>query len=224
MLFSLRKRNLLAVEHMGLKFANPVGMNLMADTALKRPCTRLKGGFITLTPPKDNTLEWISSLQEIRKKTRLAVNLKTDILRCFALVYDFADFIIIDPDSDNGISSPDIADTAQLLDEIVNLRLCYESYTPVFLRLSPEDTPDEIHPLVACARLSGLDGIVAPDLRKTRLTLEECQSRMPVIAVAHTPEEAMEELNSGAILVETRMRPLALSKLLQTIQKQMPTQ
>lgn len=223
MLFSLRKRNLPVIEHIGLKFANPVGVNLAGEAAQKRHCTRMKTGFLTLTPPKENILEWIGSLQKYRESSLLAFNLKNDILRSFALVYDFADFIIIDPDSDNGISSPDISDTAQLLDEIVNLRLCYVHYTPVFLRLSPEDTPDEIHPLVSCARLSGLDGIVAPDLRKVRLTLEECQSRMPVIGVAQNAEEALEELHSGAILVETQMKPLGISKLLKTLEKQTPT-
>lgn len=160
------------------------------------------------------------NLQDFRKDTLLAVNLNADIIRCFSLVYDFADFIIIDPDTDNGISSPDISDTTELLDEIVNLRLCYERYNPIFLRLSHADTPEEIPQLVSCARLSGLDGLVAPTPQKVRMSLEECQGRMPVIGVAQTPEEAMEELLAGASLIETSMRPLALARLLKLLEKQ----
>ena len=115
---------------------------------------------------------------------------------------------------------PDISDTTELLDEIVNLRLCYERYNPIFLRLSHADTPEEIPQLVSCARLSGLDGLVAPTPQKVRMSLEECQGRMPVIGVAQTPEEAMEELLAGASLIETSMRPLALARLLKLLEKQ----
>lgn len=218
--FFKKKQNSLAVEMLGLHFANPVGLMLPPDTPIKCPRMLQKAGFTCLTPPKDNVLEWVSNLQEIRKKTVLAVNLKTDIVRSFSLVYDFADLIVIDPDSDNGISSPDIADTAQLLDELVSLRLCYEHHTPIFLRLSHEDTPDEIHPLVSCARLSGLDGIVAPTPEKVRLTALECQSRMPIIGIVENPEDALAELQAGATLVQTHMRPHALNRILKAIENQ----
>jgi len=52
------------------------------------------------------------------------------------------------------------------------------------------------------------------------MSLEECQGRMPVIGVAQTPEEAMEELLAGASLIETSMRPLALARLLKLLEKQ----
>lgn len=218
--FAKKKQNSLAVEMLGLHFANPVGLMIPPDTPIKCPRTLQKAGFTCLTPPEDRVLEWVSNLQEFRKKTILAINLKTDIVRSFSLVYDFADLIVIDPDSDNGISSPDIADTAQLLDELVSLRLCYEHYTPIFLRLSHEDTPDEIHPLVSCARLSGLDGIVAPTAEKVKLTALECQSRLPIIGIAETPEDAVAELQAGAMLVQTNLRPLALKKILKAIENQ----
>jgi len=207
--FRKKDKNALLREVAGLKFVNPLGISY--------PYLRLKAGFMALTPDSDNILEWIASVSEYSKDTVLGVNLHTDILRSFSLVYDFAQFIIIDPDSDNGIDSPDIADIAQLLDEIVNLRLCYEGYTPVFLRISKEDTPDEIHPLCACARLSGLDGIVAPDPLKVKLVMEECQGRVPVMGVANTEEEALAELSAGATLVLTTLRPIPFSKLLKKL-------
>lgn len=207
--FRKKDKASLSREVAGLKFANPLGIDY--------PCQRLNTGFIALTPDSDNMLDWIAKVEDYRKGTVLGVNLQTDILRSFALVYDFANFIIIDPDSDNGIGSPDISDIAQLLDEIVNLRFCYEGYTPVFLRISKEDTPDEIHPLCACARLSGLDGIVAPDPLKVKLVMEECQGRVPVIGVANTEEEALAELSAGATLVLTTLRPIPFAKLLKKL-------
>lgn len=207
--FRKKDKASLVREVAGLKFTNPLGIDY--------PCQRLDAGFIALTPDSNNMLDWIAKMEEYGKNTVLGVNLHTDILRSFSLVYDFANFIIIDPDSDNGIDSPDISDIAQLLDEIVNLRFCYEGYTPVFLRISKEDTPDEIHPLCACARLSGLDGIVAPDPLKVKLVMVECQGRVPVIGVANTEDEALAELSAGASLVLTSLRPIPFAKLLKRI-------
>ena len=219
----LRKKhkNTTEIELFGLHFANPLGIVMEVEALSGRFFRRFPAGFLSLTPPKEHILEWIHRLQEIRNKTVVAINIKEDILRTFSLVYDFADFIIIDPDNDNGIDSPDIADIAQLLDEIVNLRLCYEHYTPILLRISREDTPDEIRPLCACARLSGLDGIVAPDAKKVQLTLAECDHRLPVLGVAQTQEEVLASLAAGACLVETRsFRPRAFEKLQQSIENQ----
>lgn len=220
MFFSRRIKNSLDVELAGLKFSNPVGVIGSIANPKKPFRSCYKAGFVVLTPPGDAVLEWISNLQEFRKTAKLAVNLSSDIVHTFSLIYDFADFIIIDPDTDSGLNSPDLSDITFLLDEIVSLRLCYEQYTPIFLRLSRGDTPDEIAPLLSCARLSGLDGIVAPTPLKVRQVMEECQGRMPVIGIARTAEEGMEELQAGATLIETDFRPLGLIKMLKRIENQ----
>ena len=218
-----RNKKSLALELLGLKFSNPVGVFRPADYPKKCPRRYLKAGFLTLEPPKKEILEWISQLQKLREKTLLAVNLSEDILHTFSLVYDFADFIIIDPCEEKGIQSREVADISSLLDEIVSLRLCYEAYTPIFLRLSQDDSPEEIHSLVSCARLSGLDGLIAPNVGKLRLAMQECQFRMPVIGMARSPEEAIEELQAGAPITETQMGPLALARLIKYLKKDNPT-
>ena len=126
------------IEVAGLIFQNPVGMPY---TIKKRRfslfCRAPKAGFLTLTPPKEQVLAWIRGLEgEKFGESLIAVNISRDIVRNFSLVYDFPAFIILDPDSDNGIGATDISDTQVLLDEIVSLRLCYERFTPIFLRLS----------------------------------------------------------------------------------------
>lgn len=221
-MFFARNKKSLALELLGLHFSNPVGIFRPADSPKKCPRRFLKAGFLTLEPPQNGILEWISQLQAIREKTLLAVNLSTDILHSFSLVYDFADILIIDPCGEKGLQSRDVADISSLLDEIVNLRLCYEAYTPVFLRLLGDDSPQEIHSLVSCARLAGLDGLVAPGEAKVRLAMEECQHRMPVIGMATSPEEAILELQAGALLTETQMRPLAMAKLIKYLKNTTP--
>ena len=215
----MRKKKSLALEVAGLNFANPVGLIQGAEGLKKCPLWAPKAGFIVATPPTENLIDWITKLQEFTRQGVIAVNLRTDIVRSFSLLYDFAHFIIIDPDSNNGIRSADISDITELIDEIVSLRLCYERYTPIFLRLSHAETPDELHPLCSYARLSGLDGLVAPDPERVRMTLQECQHRVPVIGVAHNAETALQELKDGASLVQTELSSLALKKLLKTLEK-----
>ena len=165
-LFGKRHKRSLEKEVCNLHFRNPVGVQYVSGNLLLAGKHCALSGFVTLNPPKENVLQWITGLQQFRRKTVLAVNISSDIFRTFSLVYDFADFIIIDPDSDNGIDSPDVGDTAQLLEQIVSQRLCYEHYTPVFLRLSHGTTPAELHPLLGCCQLYGIDGAVVHGSRK----------------------------------------------------------
>ncbi len=215
-----KRQNVLGKEVTGLQFRNPAGIFYPDGSLPIMGKNRILAGFITLNPPKENVLEWIMALQEYREKTVLAVNISTDIFRTFSLVYDFADFIIIDPDSDNGIDSPDVGDTALLLEQIVSQRLCYERYTPIYLRLSHGTTPDELHPLLSCCQLMGIDGAVVHGARKMVQAIEETKGRLPILGVSDKPEEAQELLRSGASLVETTLRPLPFAKLLKTLENQ----
>lgn len=207
-LFGSHKKKPLDCVFAGVRLRNPVGVSDKSST---------KAGFLTLTPPKEHVLDWIVGLQEYRRKTVLAINVSSDLARSFSLVYDFSDIIIIDPDGDNGIDSTDISDTSVLLDEVVNLRLCYEHYTPIVLRLSHGHTQDEISALLDHCRLSGIDAIAAPDARKVQMIVEQTQGRFPVIGCAATPEEALACFKAGATLVETSLGPCALAKLLNSL-------
>lgn len=217
-LFGSHKKKALDTSVAGLSFKNPVGVRQSPSIRQLRECRTFGAGFVTLSPPDENVLNWILGLQEYRKKTILAVNVSSDLTRSFSLVYDFTDLIIIDPDADRGIDSADLSDTTILLDEVVNLRLCYEHYTPIALRLSHGHTPDEIHTLLAHCRLSGIDAVVVP-ARKVGMVLEETQHRYPVIGAADSVEEALECLQAGASLVETTLHPFALNKLLKTLSR-----
>lgn len=206
------------VELWGMHLRNRVGLRPAGGRFLpKHVPARL--GFLTLEAPSENILSWIPLLPQYREKTILAVNIRTDIAHAFSLLYDFADLLIIDPDSDQGINSPDISDITQLLDEITGLRLCYERYTPILLRLSHAVTPEEVAPLLASSRIMGIDGIVAPGTAKVRQIQEESQGRVPVVGAATSVEEAREMLQAGALLTETTVRgPIQLAKILQSCQ------
>lgn len=101
----------------------------------------------------------------------------------------------------------------------MNLRLCYEHYTPIALRLSHGHTPEEISALLNHCRLSGIDAVVVPGAKKVGTILEATQHRYPIIGAVDTPEEALECLQMGASLVETNLRPFAFTKLLKSLSR-----
>ena len=217
-MFGKNKKEL-ETEVSGLVFQNPLGVPY---TLKKRRCKCFhpapKAGFLLLTPPKDNILTWIKALQtELPDHPVLAVDVSYDIIRSFSLVYDFAD-LIVNPDSDNGIGATDMADTVALLDEIVSLRLCYEHYTPIFLRLSHGITPDELHSLLDTCQLSGLDGVVVPTPAMVARVMELTLGRLPVIGMAQNAEEALQTLQEGACLVETIPGFHGVKKLLKRLE------
>ena len=221
-LFSKKKPRLnLSREVSLLSFRLPAGLRAVAENPILPSKRRFMPGFLTLTPPKDQVLAWSTTLAPYREKCILAINLSRDIVRQFALVYDFADFIIIDPDADDGISSPDLSDITSLLDELISLRLCYEHFKPIYLRLAEGLTPEEIQQLLSAARLSGIDGVVAPGLRKVRQCVQETQGRYPVIGSgAQNPEDALEQMQAGAALVETQLRPISFIRLVKLLENQ----
>ena len=210
----------LVKEVAGLVFTNPVGM----PYTIKKGHFSLfqgvpKAGFLTLTPPKESVLGWIRGLdKEQFGASRLAVDLSADIVRNFSLIYDFADFIIIDPDNNLGIGASDISDTHDLLDELVSLRLCYERYTPVFLRLPRETNADELKSLLGACQMNGLDGVVLAGMASLAQVREITLGRVPLICPVHTTEEGLQALENGACLVEFSSSK-GISKLLNSLEK-----
>ncbi|MBR4741260.1 MAG: hypothetical protein IK074_08875 [Bacteroidales bacterium] len=211
----------LETEVAGLVFPNPVGV----PYSLKKhrfSCFHRapKAGFFLLTPPKENVLPWIKGLESNPGDALLVVNINTDIVRTFSLVYDFAHLLVIAPDSDNGIDATDLADTVDLLEELVSLRLCYERYTPVFLRLSHGSTPEELHTLLDTCQLSGVDGVVVPTLSMFYKVRELTLGRVPVICQIQDVEEGLMALHEGVSLLEAKPGFKGLSKLLKKLEKQ----
>lgn len=210
----------LQTEVFGLSFANPLGAVLPGAQIPRSSRFHDHPGFLTLSPPQNQVLSWTRSLQKVNRDLVLAIDLTSDIIRNFSLVYDFADLIVIDPDTDGGIGAVDISDTRLLLDELVSLRLCYERYTPVLLRLTHGLTQEELQTLLSACQMGGIDGVVVPAGRMLRDAREITLGRLPVVADAETAEQALQALQDGACLVETRLRPIQLQKVLKTLEKQ----
>ena len=204
------------IEFSGVTLENPLGAYECVNSSKSYRILRPASGFLTLTPPKEETLNWISHLQSLRKETVLAVNLKRDIQRSFALLYDFVDFLIIDTGWEEG--TQEVPEIEVLLDELLSLRLCYERYTRVLVRITDGLTYDEIGPLLNYCRLSGIDGVIIHGSRRFEFVKNATDGRLPLILNTDSPEEAIDFCSRG-IPVETSLTHLQRLKILKTLNK-----
>lgn len=209
-LFGMNRNNpRLEKEVSGIVFRNPIGS----------PSAGKSASFFVATPPKDNVINWISSFKRHHPGQKAVLDISEDIQRLFSLSYDFADIIVINPDRHGGINAMDISDTVNLLDSLLSLRLCYEKYTPVYLRIADTVTPDELSTLLSYCRMSGIDGIVAQGLNKVKSILELSQKRIPVIGSVTSTEEALQVLKEGASLVELNASPISVKRTIKLLEK-----
>ncbi|MCR5408696.1 MAG: hypothetical protein K6E61_06300 [Bacteroidales bacterium] len=207
--FGKKNNTKLAKEVSGVLFRHPIGSSM--------PCK--SASFIVLTPPKEDVINWISAVRQQFKGKAVIVDVSEDIQRNFSLSYDFADILVLNPNKNGGINAMDISDTVSMLDSLLSLRLCYEKYTPVYLRLSNELTPDELNTLLSYSRLSGIDGLAVQGLEIVKDILELTQGRLPVIGCTENPQEALQILEAGASLVELNSGLLAVKKTVKILEK-----
>jgi len=212
--FRKKSKKLPKIEFSGVILEGGIGVFENASASKSYRITAPVPAFVTLTPPRDGIIEWVSQLQNIRRETTLAVNLRRDIQRTFALLYDFVDFLIVDTISDDGTA--EVPDITVLLDELLSLRLCYERYTPVLLRITDGLTPDEISPLLDYCRLSGIDGLVVHGEKRYSLVTQKTQGRLPVIVNSNAQQEIL-DLCAKGVPVETQMGNIQRIKLLKSL-------
>lgn len=229
----------LAREVFGLRFQHPIGLApvLERQVDLLDECSDLGFSFTGLIPGETPIKTIAERLQrrkspivvaiELRAEKTLEEQAKEDLLRQFSLLYDFADCFILDINRESGLSSmDDFSDWTDLIDELLNLRLCYEKYRPILLRIAPSYTEEQIARVLDFSLLSGLDAIVAPGATKVRFCAEYTKRHLPIVGsgAITMPEEAIELMRAGAVLIEVGQGkgPATAKQLLQAIDT--PTQ
>lgn len=125
------------------------------------------------------------------------------VIRPFSLMYDFASlFILHIPESSPGKAfSDDFTDFYPLIDELLNLRLCFEAYRPVLLSLPNSMDIQERHSLINYSRLNGIDGLVCDGAAAVKADSDFTNGRLPIIGRGRV-QEAKQLLEAGASLVE----------------------
>ena len=142
---------------------------------------------------------------EILSSGSSAESMARSVIRTFTLLYDFTDFFTISTKPQAGMYSlNDISDLSDLLDELLGIRLCYEQYRPIVLRLSANVTGQELEQMLAFCRLSGIDAVSVPGKSLVEKVVRLTDGRLPVIAsgLGKDPQEALDMLRSGATLLE----------------------
>ena len=99
----------------------------------------------------------------------------SDYRTSFAQMYDFADFFVVNLTDTRHPEAGLQADSdlmTDVLDELLEMRLYYDSYKPVLLKVSCDLAPDLLDTVLGYALMSGIDGIVAggPAGRSAQLT------------------------------------------------------
>ena len=201
----------------GIHFRHPVGLApvLERQVELMDVLDGIGFSFTGFIPGEMSVHAVAECLQGRKSPIVAAVELRADgsseeeakqrMIRQFSLLYDFADFFIIDINRESGLSSlDDFSDWTQLLDELLSLRLYYERYRPILLRIAPAHTEEQMTRILNHCLMSGFDGVVAPGVDKVRFCTSHAQNRIPVVGsgAVTSPEEALALLEAGASLVE----------------------
>lgn len=88
----------------------------------------------------------------------------TDYKQAFSLLYDFVDIITVNiscPDENGILSIQDVNSLSEVLDPLFELRMCYEPFKPILIKVSPDLPFDRLDPILNYCRMSGVDGIIA---------------------------------------------------------------
>ena len=133
-----------------------------------------------------------------------------DYASAFSLLYDFVDCFCIDTDIRNMDGSRPLQDMSilsEVLDSLLQSRVCNESYKPLLLKV-PADIPGQLlQEMIDYCRMAGVDGIGVLPGKKAEETIasicEYTQGRFPVIGYCPVLREgAVRDLiKSGASLV-----------------------
>ena len=228
-----REHPALAREVFGIRFRHPIGLApvLEQQVDLLDVCDSFGFSFTGFIPGETPVQTIAERLQDRKSPIIAAVELRAEgeseeaaqhaLIRQFSLLYDFADYFVIDINRESGLSSlDDFSDWTDLLDELLSLRLYYEKYKPILLRISPGHTEEDMMRILDFCLQSSFDGVVAPGISKVRFCTAYTKGRLPVIGsgAVSTTEEALGLLQAGATLVEVaqglRNRVRKTSKIL----------
>jgi dihydroorotate dehydrogenase len=216
-LFFRREYPSLSREVFGIRFAHPLGLAPVLDRQadLLDECDSLGFSFSGIIPEKIPFQTLAQRLQGRKTDIRAAIELRADgasedqardsLIRTYSLLYDFADFFVVDVNRQTGQTSfDDISDWSDILDELLSLRLCYERYTPIILRLPPGQTEGESRRMLDFCLLSGIDGVVVSGAEQVSRCVRYTKDRLPIIGsgAISSSEEALSLLHAGASLIE----------------------
>ena len=87
-----------------------------------------------------------------------------DCQMAFSMMYDFADMFTVNistPNESGVLTIQDSVSLADMIDPLLELRLCYDTYKPILIKVSPDIPYEQLEGMLDYCRISGVDGIIA---------------------------------------------------------------
>lgn len=94
-----------------------------------------------------------------------------DYETAFSLLYDFVDMFVVNVSCPNvvGLTAlQDISFLSDIVDRLLDLRMLYDSYKPILLKVSPDLSHEQLDEIIDYCLRSGIDGIVAGNTTRSR--------------------------------------------------------
>lgn len=107
-----------------------------------------------------------------------------DYESAFALLYDFVDMFVVNVSCPNvvGLTSlQDISFLSEIVDKLLNLRMYYDDYRPILLKVSPDLSKEQLDDIIDYCLRSGIDGLVAGNTTRSRDGLTISQDKIEKI-------------------------------------------
>ena len=103
-----------------------------------------------------------------------------DYVVAFSLLYDFVDMFTVNiscPNEDGILPIQEKNDLADIIDPLLELRLCYDTYKPILVKVSPDIPYEQLDEMLDYCQLAGVDGVVAGSYTKDRSQLSSKRSQ-----------------------------------------------
>lgn len=137
----------------------------------------------------------VEHLKKVRPEVIVAANISKntssinedaakDYETSFGLLYDFVDMFVINISCPNvvGLTAlQDITFLSDIVDRLLDLRMYYDEYRPILLKVSPDLSHQQLDEIIDYSLRSGIDGIVAGNTTRSRDGLSIPQERIDEI-------------------------------------------
>ena len=133
---------------------------------------------------KKNRPEVIVAANISKNTTSINEDAAKDYESAFALLYDFVDMFVVNVSCPNvvGLTSlQDISFLSEIVDKLLNLRMYYDEYRPILLKVSPDLSKEQLDDIMDYCLRSGIDGIVAGNTTRSRDRLTISQDKIEKI-------------------------------------------
>ena len=124
----------------------------------------------------------VEHLKKVRPEVIVAANISKntssinedaarDYEKAFGLLYDFVDMFVVNVSCPNvvGLTAlQDISFLGEIVDRLLDLRMYYDTYKPILLKVSPDLAHQQLDEIIDYCLRSGIDGIVAGNTTRSR--------------------------------------------------------